>query len=227
VRNLGLVAVLVSSAACFARVEDGDGSGGGGPGGGADDGSSSSPDASPPPLPDAAPAAVDNPCGVASDQGDIGTVAASGERRNQGSGGNGPYIYSLAAPTPGTAGDPKPDMIYIELWDGYGGFGSGVSRPGTYPITGDELSYETCGVCVFTLADVDPATGNPTRYLFHTAGSVEVIAVSATANSPLQVRALGVTFDEIQNAPPYPPVPSSDCPSPLAAGQLQGTAVVN
>ncbi len=40
------------------------------------------------------------------------------------------------------------DELVLELYDNAGAFSGGVVAPGTYTITGDELNYATCGVCV-------------------------------------------------------------------------------
>jgi len=175
-------------------------------------------------VPDAAPAgpidaAPDNACGVASTQGDLGTITAAGSVTSQGQ--QGLNIYSLIAATPDTAADPAPDAIYIELWDNYGAFLNGTARTGTFPISGDELSYQTCGVCVFTLADVDPNNG-PTHLLLATGGSVTVNAVSTTLGGALSVQVQGVAFQEV-DAQNFQPVPGSSCTSPVSNARLDGT----
>jgi hypothetical protein len=174
-------------------------------------------------APDAMTTVVDNECGVAETQGDIGELAALGERRDQGQPGR--FIYALYAPTPATAADDEPDVIYIELWDDYGVFLGDRARPGTYAITGDELAYDTCGVCVFTLADVDPQDG-ANRILLATGGSVTVIEVSPVPGTPLEIELDDVRFREV-DPQDFTPVGGSDCDSPLAHGRLDGTTEPN
>ena len=202
VPGLGAVALL---AGCFARA-GGDGD---------------SPDAAGPlPIPDAAadaaPIVVDNACGVATDQGDVGTLAADARVRNQGS--TSRKIYRLGAPTPRTENDPRPDVIFIELWENFGAFAGTTAHPGTFPIAGPELDYQTCGVCVFTLADVDDDNG-ATRILFATAGQVTVNAVGPAAGTAVSVEVESVVFQEVDQE--FQPV-GSNCPSPLQHGQLDG-----
>ena len=40
------------------------------------------------------------------------------------------------------------DALRLILFQGYGGFGSGDIRPGTYTITGADTKFSTCGICV-------------------------------------------------------------------------------
>jgi hypothetical protein len=177
-------------------------------------------------TPDGAPsgpadAAADNACGVPATQGDLGTLVAAAELREQGDNDNGEYIYSLAATTPASAAamDPQPDAIYVELWDNYGGFGDAPAAPGTYPIAGDELSYQTCGVCVFVLADVND-DGQANRILMAVSGTVTVLAVSPAAGSAVEVAIEDVTFTEVDDN--FEPL-ASGCTSPIARGELDGT----
>jgi hypothetical protein len=171
-----------------------------------------------PPTTGPVDASPDNACGVPANQGDVGTLAATGELRSQGSGDL--YVTSLLAPTPASASDAQRDAIYVELWDDYGAFLGGHAAPGTFPITGDELSYATCGVCVFTLANVD-ANGAPQKFLLATSGTVTIEQVSDDAGDPLAFTTTNILFTEV-DPDQFEPV-GSDCPSPLAHARLTGT----
>lgn len=181
------------------------------------------PDAGPPDVdarpdpPDATTVVPDNACGVPQDQGDLGTLAAAGDARSQG--GTANFVYTLGSYTPASIDTAAPDAVYVELWDNYGAFLGRHATPGTYEITGDELSYATCGVCVFTLADV--ANGNATRILEATGGTITIYAVSPSVNAPLSVEVDDVTFQEV-SPQDYTPLASS-CPSPLDRARLDGT----
>jgi hypothetical protein len=211
---VGVVAVLAAAGGCAARAELADDDDGGGPDAGF---VPDPPDAAP--GPDATPAvAPDNACGVASTLGDLGTLAATAQIQAQGQ--TALRVYSLAAPTPATAQAAAPDVVYIELWDNYGVFANGAAQPGTYVIAGDELSYATCGVCVFALADFQPMA-NPLRILQATAGTVTVHAVGTAPGAPLAVEVQGVQFQEV-DAAMFQPVPGTSCTSPLAHGRLDG-----
>jgi hypothetical protein len=56
-------------------------------------------------------------------------------------------------------GNPTPDVLEIELYEGVGVFATGF-RPGTYARTGAELNNTTCGMCVRLLARLDPQTSS-------------------------------------------------------------------
>jgi hypothetical protein len=212
---VGVVAAIALATGCAARAE------------GSFDDDDDRPDADPGifdepdarPLPDGAPAvAPDNACGVAASLGDLGALTATAQLATQGQ--SSLRIYSLGAPTPATAQTATPDVVYIELWDNYGAFANTVAQPGTYVIAGPELSYATCGVCVFALADVTDMAG-PARILQATAGTVTVHAVAAAPGAPLAVEVQGVQFQEVDPAM-FQPVQGSTCTSPLAHGRLDG-----
>jgi hypothetical protein len=205
-RFRGLVLVL---AACGARVDAG-----------ADDTfEHDRPDAAPSPA-DAPISVADNECGVAETQGELGTLAAAGSARVQDPDVPDLLVYALVAATPATAMDAEPDAIYVELWDGYGVFADGNSEPGTYAIAGEELDYATCGICVFTLADLDPDDG-ASHVLQAVSGALEVRAVSPDVDAPLAVELHGVRFREV-DPDDFSPV-NSDCESPVDRAALEAT----
>jgi hypothetical protein len=211
VRRAGVAAAVALTAGCGATV-DGPGAELEPVGPDADEGPG------PVPTADAAPTvAADNACGVAATQGDVGSLVAFAAVANQGD--TDRLVYSLAAPTPATAGEAAPDVLYLELWDGYGAFRDGSVQPGTYMIAGEETSYATCGVCVFTLADLVSDNG-PARILQATAGIAIVHAVGAAPGATVAVEVQDVVFQEV-DAQEFQPVGSS-CPSPLAHGRLDG-----
>lgn len=208
VLGLGLVVVL---AACGARV-DGDGLD-------PPDGTPSRPDAEPQPdPPDATTVVPDNDCGVPESQGDLGTLVANGDARSQG--GTTDFVFTLASYTPASADTPSPDAVYVELWDNYGVFAGRHATPGTYEITGEETSYATCGVCVFTLADLD-GSGTASRILEATSGSITIYSVAPAMDAPLSIEVHDATFQEV-SPQDYSPL-ASDCPSPLARARLDGS----
>lgn len=175
------------------------------------------------PLLDALPmAAADNACGVASDHGDLGTLSAFAGAEAQGT--TTSLTHWLEAPTPATASQATPDLVVIELWDGYGPFAGGVARAGTFTISGAETDYDTCGVCVLIAANVT-ATG-ASKLLFASAGTVTVTSVGSTAGQTTQATLSNATFVEIsldQATGTYSPVAGSNCPSPITRTELRGT----
>lgn len=169
--------------------------------------------------PDAA-AIVDNECGVASSQGDLGSLIGTVGVGAQD--GTGTQVHAVSAVTPQSAMQTTPDVVLVELWDGYGVFAGGAARTGTFAITGDETKYDTCGVCVLVLANV--ANDVPTKLLLATAGTVTVSSIAAAAGQTTQVTVTDASFVEIALVADqgYQPV-GSTCPSPISRGELRGT----
>jgi hypothetical protein len=86
------------------------------------------------------------------------------------------------------------DVVQIELWPDRGSFRSGAIQPGTYQLTGDDLSFATCGICLRAMAD----KGLPTqREYFAIGGTVEIAAVSSTEGAPFVATVLGASFAEV------------------------------
>lgn len=172
---------------------------------------------------DAVTVAADNACGVPDPQGELGTLSGLALVAPQSPTTNAaPWIYAIGAPSPESAQQMVADWAYVELWDGYGAFTGASAHPGTFPITGDETSYDTCGICVFTLAnDGNGSIGSAAHLLLATSGTVIVHAVGATSGSPLQVEVQGATFQEIDPIS-YAPVMTSSCPSQVSHVALDG-----
>jgi hypothetical protein len=55
----------------------------------------------------------------------------------------------------GLVGDDQASaaLVSIELWPGFGMLNRPVA-PGTYPLTGEELDYNSCGVCVLAFSEL-------------------------------------------------------------------------
>jgi hypothetical protein len=67
------------------------------------------------------------------------------------------------------------DYFVLELYKGYSSFGTKIA-PGRYPITGDELDYETCGVCPLIRADCS-YDGVCQQIFYATGGTVTITSV--------------------------------------------------
>ncbi len=122
--------------------------------------------------------------------GDAGELAALQAQRCNVSGSMGSkHWYRLAATLP-----DSDDIVQVELWPERGAFRGGPVAPGTYQLTGEDLNYATCGVCLRALAD----KGLPTeREYFAVAGTVEVTAVSSLAGAPFTATVLEASFAEV------------------------------
>ncbi|MBI5547068.1 MAG: hypothetical protein HY901_24575 [Deltaproteobacteria bacterium] len=155
-------------------------------------------------------------CTVAST---YGSVIASG-RAEIGVGQSGDAYAYMSGPLP--ASDGTADEIQIELLEGYGVFTNGLVT-GTFPLTGDELNYATCGACVTLHGDVDPTTG-VTAYYMITGGTLNVTSVSGSLVATLT----GATFEEVEiDSQTYEstPVPNG-CTSAVQQALFHGTTPV-
>jgi hypothetical protein len=122
--------------------------------------------------------------------------------------------YRLSATLPGTT-----DIVELNLWDNLGAFKGGKIRLGTFPISGEETSFTTCGVCVRALGD--KGTAEQQEFLAN-GGTVEITALGVN-NEPISATLSNLTFAQVDNATRVP-VPSG-CTSTLARIKMSGTVV--
>src|SRR5687767_12225999 len=125
--------------------------------------------------PDAGPGGTDGPvgkaCALAESMPDTGALTATKTQRCNVPNTMGTRKwYRMFASIPNS----PMDIVQLELWDGQGAFAGGVVRTGTFQLTGAELSYTTCGVCVRAVGDKGV---NGTKLYFATGGTVEVSSV--------------------------------------------------
>jgi hypothetical protein len=99
-----------------------------------------------------------------------------------------------------------PDIVTMQFLRGRGAFASAI-RPGSYPLAGDELNLETCGLCVIVYGDCDRVTSCPDVYLA-TGGTVTLTSVAGR----LVGSAHDVTFEHVTDpwSPPYVASPVGD-----------------
>ena len=210
--------LLVFLVACSARL-------GSGEGGMQDDDDGVRPDAAIVQSPDAAvqpdapPAVVDNACGVATMQGNLGNLTGQAGVANQGT--TTQRVHYVGAATPLTATSATPDIVVVELWDNYGAFAGGVARTGTFTISGNETDYDTCGVCLLMFANV--TNGTATKLLLATSGTVTVTSIGTAAGQTTQATVSNASFVEIVDNQGYQQVAGSNCPSPISNAGLSGT----
>jgi hypothetical protein len=171
---------------------------------------------------DAPAVAMDNACGIASDQGNLGTLTGTAGSQPQASGST-QRVSWVSAATPTTATTAAPDFVVVELWDNYGAFAGGAARTGTFTISGAETDYDTCGVCVVMAANVTNNT--PTKLLLATAGTVTVTSIGTAAGQMTQATVSNASFVEIAEVPNqgFQTVMGSNCTSPISSGELRGT----
>ncbi len=117
--------------------------------------------------------------------------------------------------------DAAPDALDISLYSGSGVFSSGIA-PGTYPLTGSELNYATCGICILGFTDLD-AEGYATDLYFQTGGSVTISSVSGQ----LQATLTNVTFETVDIASgTYESTPVGDgCTTSISSATVNSTMI--
>ncbi len=87
-----------------------------------------------------------------------------------------------------------PDNLDIEMYAGFGVFSSGI-HTGTFKLSGAELDYATCGLCV--LVQTDSSGGSPTDTYMATGGSVTITSLQPTLAGTLD----NVTFTHVNIDP--------------------------
>ena len=171
------------------------------------------------PMPDAS-TTPDSPtqmamCPMAATTADTGALTAIKSQRCNVPGTMGAQKwYRLSASLPGQA----TDIVQLELWDAKGAFTGGTVQPGTYQLTGAELSMATCGVCLRAVGD--KGTAGAKQY-FATAGTVVVTTVGA-AGTTFAATVTSATFAEVDATGAKV---TGGCSAALAGAQVSGTIV--
>jgi hypothetical protein len=113
-----------------------------------------------------------------------------------------------------------PDTLFIELWDGWGAFPDQVTT-GTFPLTGEEGSYSTCGACVFIRGDV-VGPGSTTGFWMATGGTLTVTSIEGNLTGTLS----NVTFAHMANGSQT--VPANDgCETSIESAAFDGPIPVS
>jgi hypothetical protein len=96
--------------------------------------------------------------------------------------------------------DPMPDSFEIDLYQGFGAFGSGSGSgnitKGTYTLSGDDLKFQLCGLCVQIYTNLD-ADGAPTDFYFATGGSVTLSSVGTPTGSNVSTGTLAGSLSNV------------------------------
>jgi hypothetical protein len=96
-----------------------------------------------------------------------------------------------------------PDVFEVELLGGYGVFADAIAT-GTYELTGDEQSWETCGLCVTLYYQLDESTWEANQYYMPTSGTVELTSVNGRITgtvSSLSLRHVAIDWDTFVTTP--------------------------
>jgi hypothetical protein len=129
---------------------------------------------------DGAPGDAGAACVAAASYGDLGTRTDAVEADD------------LAAPTivwATFALNADPDTLKVDLYQGIGVFATSI-HAGTFPLTGDELSYATCGACVHLTTT---GAGGVTQDYMATGGTLTITAVAPR----LQAVLADVAFEHV------------------------------
>jgi hypothetical protein len=120
-------------------------------------------------------------------------------------------------------------VLDISLFAGFGGFGSGDIRNGTYSITGQDAAYSTCGVCVAIFANITSSgsgsnqTINVGAYYAADSGSVTLTSTTGTlAGSLSNIHLIHVAKSSQGDFPGDPPAVDS-CTSMISSANFSAT----
>lgn len=94
---------------------------------------------------------------------------------------NGPIVMRITAifdqsPPPNS----KDDIISIRLFEGFTVFDPNFML-GTYPLSGPETNFYTCGACVHVLGDYDPGEQEVAQNFFADSGTLTLTEISTMA----------------------------------------------
>lgn len=95
--------------------------------------------------------------------------------------------------------DPMPDSFEIDLYEGFGAFGgsgSGAITKGTFTLSGDDLSFQKCGLCLQIYTDLD-SDGAPTDLYFATAGTATLTSVGTATGSNVSTGTLAGSLSNV------------------------------
>lgn len=113
-----------------------------------------------------------------------------------------PAIYRIAMQGLLEGAEPT-DVLFIDFFTGYEPFGTQMAPtavvPGTYPLSGAQLDFETCGVCV-TIGTNATQTGYDDDYMV-TGGSVTVTAVGDAVGETLTFSVSNLQFQHVNIDP--------------------------
>lgn len=94
-------------------------------------------------------------------------------------------ISALGRIDPGDG--PPADLLFVELWDGFGAFSGGQIGTGDFTIEGDEANLADCGICIYALGDAVSANGqvNYAKQYIATSGTITVEAAGTRAGNDI------------------------------------------
>jgi len=122
---------------------------------------------------------------------DYGTLSdLAGDVTVDGAGG---VLYHATLPAL-PANPLLPDLIHVELYPGYGSFPNNLTTLTNHVLSGDDLNYGTCGVCVLAYSNVsDSGQGAAEKSYFLSGGTITLTSVAGRMTGTLK----NATFVEV------------------------------
>jgi hypothetical protein len=133
-------------------------------------------------------------CAVVPSYGDVGTIpvaTSAAIRLNDGNGEAKSITYVGAL-----NGDQ--DQVVIQLYRGFSVFTTHGIQEGSYEITGEELNYASCGVCVRMFADRLNGGGHPLQDMMATGGTLVVTSIGAAGSGLFQAELKNASFEHVE-----------------------------
>jgi hypothetical protein len=121
------------------------------------------------------------------------------------------------------ASGAQQDYLFIDLYEGYGAFEDSDIIAGTFPITGDDTAYSSCGACLMIAADVTSAGVDDWYVAIN--GILNLTSVSGRLTGSIS----NVTFHRVLTHPEGGPSDTStfDCESRIASASFDAELVVD
>src|SRR6266540_159671 len=132
-------------------------------------------------------------CAVSPSYGDVGTVSQTlsvAVRINDDLGRAKSITYIAAL-------NQDQDQVVLQLYRGFSVFTQGEIVPGTYEITGDELNYASCGVCVRMFADRLLGGARPLQDMMATGGTLVVTELGEAGSGTFKADLQNAVFEHV------------------------------
>jgi hypothetical protein len=136
-----------------------------------------------------------------------------------------PRLYRIFLPARLEAGAPS-GVFTFEVYTGYEPFGTETNPtpvvPGTYPLTGAQLQYADCGVCLTMASNVAADGMSYDDDFMATGGTVTINTVDGRVGGVLDVAFANVTFEHVTfDGPTSTPV-GDGCTTAITSASFHG-----
>ena len=122
--------------------------------------------------------------------------------------------------------DAMPDDLHIELWGMTGAFGTQDIKTGTFQLSGSDLDYATCGICVLVQTDIHMQGSGfaQTDDYMATGGSVTLTSVGTNGTGTLSGTLSNVQLTHVTIDPQsFESTPVGDCNTTISSASFSGT----